>query len=304
MTEKRTDYYELQIKINPDMEDIISDFCFENLPCEGVVLAEEAYKDLEMISTTEGTLKVFLTFEPDNLSEILKDERDLLKSRGFSDEELGSWEFVISNKPNEDWSKKWKEKWDITKVTDKIIIVPDWLEYDDKENEVVIRLEPGCAFGTGTHQTTQLCMKALEKYMKKGDKVADIGMGSGILSICAKKFGASSVYGCDIDEDVIDVAKENARKNLPNNGEGCYFEFNTADKINEKFDFVMANILHNVLAEIMGDLKNIMKSGALMSLSGILDEKKPVVLEAIKRENLEIIEEIHQDQWTSFVVRK
>ena len=78
MTEKRTDYYELQIKINPDMEDIISDFCFENLPCEGVVLAEEAYKDLEMISTTEGTLKVFLTFEPDNLSEILKDERDLL----------------------------------------------------------------------------------------------------------------------------------------------------------------------------------------------------------------------------------
>lgn len=304
MTEKRTDYYELQIKINPDMEDIISDFCFENLPCEGVVLAEEAYKDLEMISTTEGTLKVFLTFEPDNLSEILKDERDLLKSRGFSDEELGSWEFVISNKPNEDWSKKWKEKWDITKVTDKIIIVPDWLEYDDKENEVVIRLEPGCAFGTGTHQTTQLCMKALEKYMKKGDKVADIGMGSGILSICAKKFGASSVYGCDIDEDVIDVAKENARKNLPNNGEDCYFELNTADKINEKFDFVMANILHNVLAEIMGDLKNIMKSGALMSLSGILDEKKPVVLEAIKRENLEIIEEIHQDQWTSFVVRK
>lgn len=304
MTEKRTDYYELQIKINPDMEDIISDFCFENLPCEGVVLAEEAYKDLEMISTTEGTLKVFLTFEPDNLSKILKDERDLLKSRGFSDEELGSWEFVISNKPNEDWSKKWKEKWDITKVTDKIIIVPDWLEYDDKENEVVIRLEPGCAFGTGTHQTTQLCMKALEKYMKKGDKVADIGMGSGILSICAKKFGASSVYGCDIDEDVIDVAKENARKNLPNSGEGCYFELNTADKINEKFDFVMANILHNVLAEIMGDLKNIMKTGALMSLSGILDEKKPVVLEAIKRENLEIIEEIHQDQWTSFVVRK
>lgn len=304
MSEKRADYYELQIKINPDLEDVISDFCFECLPCEGVVLAEEKYKDLEMISTTEGTLKIFLTTKPENLSEILKNERGLLKSRGFSDEELGSWEYVISNKPNEDWSKKWKEKWDITRVTDKIVIVPDWLSYEAKENEVVIRLEPGCAFGTGTHQTTQLCMKALEKYMKKGDRVADIGMGSGILSICAKKFGASSVYGCDIDEDVIDVAKENAKKNLPNNGEGYYFELNTADKINEKFDFVMANILHNVLAEIMGDLKNIMKTGALMSLSGILDEKKTVVLEAIKRENLEIIEEIHQDQWTSFVVRK
>lgn len=306
----QTDYWELQIKINPDLEDIVAEFCFENLPCEGVVLAEEAYKDLEMISTTEGTLKVFLTEEPQNLEQLLKSERELLKNRGLSDEELGSWEYVISNKPNEDWSKKWKEKWDITRVTDKIVIVPDWLSYGDKEGEVVIRLEPGCAFGTGTHQTTQLCMKALEKYMKKGDKVADIGMGSGILSICAKKFGASSVYGCDIDEDVIDVAKENAVKNgeillsEPNSGEGVFFELNTADKILEKFDFVCANILHNVLAEIMGDLKNIMKKGALMSLSGILDEKKPVVLEAIKRENLEIIEEIHQDQWTSFVVRK
>ncbi len=306
----QTDYWELQIKINPDLEDVIAEFCFENLPCEGVVLAEEAYKDLEMISTTEGTLKVFLTEEPQNLEQLLKSERELLKSRGLSDEELGSWEYVISNKPNEDWSKKWKEKWDITRVTDKIVIVPDWLSYEDKEGEVVIRLEPGCAFGTGTHQTTQLCMKALEKYMKKGDKVADIGMGSGILSICAKKFGASSAYGCDIDEDVIDVAKENAVKNgeillsEPNSGEGVFFELNTADKIQEKFDFVCANILHNVLAEIMGDLKNIMKKGALMSLSGILNEKKPVVLEAIKRENLEIIEEIHQDQWTSFVVRK
>ena len=306
----QTDYWELQIKINPDLEDIVAEFCFENLPCEGVVLAEEAYKDLEMISTTEGTLKVFLTEEPQNLEQLIKSERELLKNRGLSDDELGSWEYVISNKPNEDWSKKWKEKWDITRVTDKIVIVPDWLSYDDKEGEVVIRLEPGCAFGTGTHQTTQLCMKALEKYMKKGDKVADIGMGSGILSICAKKFGASSVYGCDIDEDVIDVAKENAVKNgeillsEPNSGEGVFFELNTADKIQEKFDFVCANILHNVLAEIMGDLKNIMKKGALMSLSGILDEKKPVVLEAIKRENLEIIEEIHQDQWTSFVVRK
>lgn len=293
-------YFELQIKINPDIEDIVSEFCFEMLPCEGVVLAEEAYKDLEMISTTEGTLKVFLTEDPKNLSDILKQERELLKSRGLSDEELGSWEYVISNKPNEDWSKKWKEKWDITRVTDKIVIVPDWLEYSPKVDEVVIRLEPGCAFGTGTHQTTQLCMKAIEKNMQKGAKVADIGMGSGILAICAKKFGASYAYGCDNDETVIDVAKENAIKN---NAE-CSFELNTADKVNEKFDFVLANILHNVLAEIMGDLKNIMNDNAIMVLSGILDEKKPVVLDAIKKYNLHLIEEAHQDQWVALIVRK
>ncbi len=293
-------YCELQIKINPELEDVISEIFFENLPCEGVVLAEEAYKDLEMISTTEGTLKVFLTAEPKNLSQFLEEKRELLKARGLSDEELGSWEYVISNKPNEDWSKKWKEKWDITRVTDKIVIVPDWLEYNEKPSEVVIRLEPGCAFGTGTHQTTQLCMKAIEKYMPINAKAADIGMGSGILAICAKKFGASEVYGCDNDETVIDVAKENAVKN---NAE-CTFELNTADKINEKFDFICANILHNVLAEIMGDLKNLMNDGAIMVLSGILDEKKPVVLDAIKKYNLELIEQAHQDQWVALIVRK
>ena len=298
-----TNYYELQIKINPEIEDVISDFCFENLPCEGVVLAEEAYKDLEMISTTEGTLKVFLTEEPKNLEQILKEQREILKNRGLSDEELGSWDFVISNKPNEDWSKKWKEKWDITRVTDKIVIVPDWLEYNNKENEVVIRLEPGCAFGTGTHQSTQLCMKAIEKYMQKDAKVADIGMGSGILAICARKFGASSAYGCDNDETVIDVAIENAVKNNVSDGK-TIFELKTADKLNEKFDFVLANILHNVLAEIMGDLKNIMNTGAIMVLSGILDEKKPVVLDAIKKHGLELIEEAHQDQWVALIVRK
>ncbi len=293
-------YYELQIKINPALEEVISEIFFENLPCEGVVLAEETYKDFEMISTTQGTLKVFLTSEPENLSQFLKDKRELLKARGLTDEELGSWDYVISDKPNEDWSKKWKEKWDITRVTDKIVIVPDWLEYNEKGGEVVIRLEPGCAFGTGTHQTTQLCMKAIEKYMPINAKAADIGMGSGILAICAKKFGASEVYGCDNDETVIDVAKENA---LKNNVE-CIFELNTADKITKTYDFICANILHNVLAEIMGDLKNIMNDGAILVLSGILDEKKPVVSDAIKKYNLELIEEAHQDQWVALIVRK
>lgn len=293
-------YYELQIKINPDIEDIVSDICFENLPCEGVVLAEEEYKDLEMISTTEGTLRVFLTEKAD-VEHILKEQRELLKSRGLSDEELGSWEFSYAEKENEDWSKKWKEKWDVTHVSDRITVVPDWIEYaPQRRDEVIIKLEPGCAFGTGTHSTTQLCMKAIEKYMPDNADIADIGMGSGILAICAKKSGAKYAYGCDNDETVIDVAKENA---LKNNVE-CVFELNTADKINRQFDFVLANILHNVLAEIMGDLKAIMKDEAYMVLSGILDEKKSVVLDAIKKHNLELVEEMHQNQWVALVVKK
>ncbi len=292
-------YYELLIKINPEIEDIISEACFTNLPCEGVVLAEETYKDLELVSTTEGTLKVFLKENAD-VSSFLKKFRQQLKERGFSDEQLGSWEYILKEKENQDWSQKWKEKWDITRIGEKIVIVPDWLDYEPKSGEVIIRLEPGCAFGTGTHATTQLCMQAVEKYMKKNSEVADIGMGSGILAICAMKFGAKSVYGCDNDETVIDVARENALKNTVE----CTFEHNTADKIKKKFDFVMANILHNVLAEIMLDLKNLLKPDGLLVLSGILDEKKNVVLEALKEYNLSIIEENHINQWTGFVVRR
>ena len=298
-------YYELKLKINPLMEDLISEIFFENFDCDGVILAEETYKDLEMIDTTEGTLRVFLKKDESyedmlyDIENILDLSRQEFLSRGLDELELGSWEHTLEEKKDEDWSIKWKEKWDVTHVTNKIAVVPDWIEYQSKTDEIIIKLEPGCAFGTGTHQTTQLCMKALEKYFK-GGTVADIGMGSGILSILAKKLGASYVYGCDTDETVIDVAKENAVKN----GVECEFELGSADKIKEKFDFVVANILHFVLAEIMGDLKNIMKDNAYLSLSGILDEKKQMVLDAIERENLTILEEIHQDQWTSFVVRR
>lgn len=300
-------YYELRLKINPEIEDLVAEIFFENFECDGIVMAEESYKDLEMVSTTEGTLRIFLHNEYATLEDLKYDVENILDisreeflSRGLDELELGSWEFTLEKKQTEDWSKKWKEKWTVTHVTDKIAVVPDWIDYVPNNDEITIKLEPGCAFGTGTHQTTQLCMKALEKYMKKGDSVADIGMGSGILSILAKKLGASYVYGCDTDETVIDVAKANANKNDVD----CVFQLGTAAQINDNFDFVVANILHFVLAEIMPDLKNIMKNGALMSLSGILDEKRQMVIDAYEKAGLELVEEIKQDQWTSFVVRR
>ena len=293
-------YFELSISINPDIEDIMSDFFFENFPTEGVILAEETYKNLEMTATTLGALKVFLTEKPADIAEKLAKFRSELLLRGLEEIELGSWEFSLSEKENEDWSKKWKEKWDITRVTDKIVVVPDWIEYHDKPDEVVIRLEPGCAFGTGTHPTTQICMKALEIMEVQGKTVADIGTGSGILAICAKKFGADYVYGCDNDETVIDVAKDNAHKN----GVICEFELGTTDIITREFDFVMANILHNVLDEIMEDLNRITKDNGHIVLSGILDEKAPIVVNAINRCNLRIVQELHQEQWVGFVVKR
>jgi ribosomal protein L11 methyltransferase len=147
-------------------------------------------------------------------------------------------------------------------------------------------------------------MKAMEKYMPQNAKMADIGTGSGILAICALKLGAISAYGCDNDETVIDVCNENALKNGVGTTGNIKFELTTADKLNEQFDFVCANILHNVLAEIMGYLKNILAPNGKLVLSGILDEKKPVVLNSIEKQGLKIIDTIHQDQWVAFVVEK
>ncbi len=304
MTEKKPNYYELYIKINPQIEDDVANICFEYLDCEGVLMEEQKFKDLEMTETSKGTLKVFLRSlaAPDNMDvcEFIKQAREGFKENDFSDEDLGSWDCALLEKENEDWSKKWKEKWDVTHITDKVVIVPSWIEYKPAADEITISLDPGCAFGTGTHQTTQIPVKCIEKYVKSGDKVADIGMGSGILGIIAKKFGAGYVYGCDIDDTVIDVAKENALKNNVK----CIFELGTVDKVNEEFDFVCANILHNVLSDIMGDLKRIMKPNGKMILSGIMDNKKQVVLDAIEREHLNIEETLYQDQWVGYLVTK
>lgn len=296
------DYYELKIKINPQMSEVISDICFDNFNCEGVVLAEEVYKDeLVLVSTTEDTLKVYLKSLNDDIENILKEQKQLLINSGFTEADLGSWEFEMSKVENQDWSKKWKENWDVTKVSNRITIVPSWIEHTPKANEIVINLDPGSAFGTGTHPTTQLCMRAIEKYLNSGDTIADIGMGSGILAICGIKFGAQKAYGCDNDETVIKIAQENAMLNQVSNK--CLFECNTADKVSDKYDFVTANILHNILADIMGDLKALMKNNATMVLSGILDEKKQVVIDAIKKHELNLIEETHQDIWTALIVK-
>lgn len=299
MTNQTQDYYELRIKINPEIFEIVSDICFENFDCAGVVQAEETYEDKILLTTTEGVLKAYLK-DTENIENILIEQRKKILNRGFSEDDLGSWEFAISKVENQDWSKKWKENWDVTKVSDKITVVPSWIEYEPKKDEVIITLDPGSAFGTGTHPTTQLCMRAIEKHLNINDKIADIGTGSGILAICGIKFGAEFAYGCDNDETVIETAIKNAEMNKVSGK--CFFECNTADRINQKFDFITANILHNVLAEIMGDLKNLMKDNAKLVLSGIMDEKRQVVLDAIKAHNLKLIEETHQDVWVALVV--
>ena len=305
------DYYEISVNINPAAIELVTDVFFEQFECEGVIQAEEKYKDLELIETTNNIAKGYILFEeekfaPLDIQKIFYNAREDLIEKGFSEEELGSWSIDAKKVVNQDWSKKWKEHWKPTRASEHIVICPSWEDYALKKDEILIHLDPGSAFGTGTHATTQLCIQAIEKYVKDGDFVADIGTGSGILAIAAVKCGASRAVGIDNDPLVIDVAIDNAQVN--NVLSKIEFEHKTADELlknhSSEFDFVAANILHNVLAEIMEDLKGLMKSGAYMVLSGILDEKKQVVYDAIEKHGLCIVETLKQENWIAIVVKK
>ena len=287
------DYFEISVKINPNAIELVTEVFFERFECEGVVQAEEKYKDLELVETTNNIAKGYIRceeedFKPSEIQKVFDHAKEELKEEGFTDEELGSWEISAQKVINQDWSQKWKEHWKPTKASDHVIICPSWEECTPQKDEVLITLDPGSAFGTGTHATTQLCIRAIEKYLKQGDDLADIGTGSGILAITGIKFGAAHAVAIDNDPLVIDVAQDNAQVNGVFNK--IDFSCATADMICEQFDFVCANILHNVLAEIMGDLKAIMKPSSYMVLSGILDEKKPIVLEAIENHGLKILD--------------
>ena len=301
------DYFEISVKINPNAIELVTEVFFERFECEGVVQAEEKYKDLELVETTNNIAKGYIRceeedFKPSEIQKVFDHAKEELKEEGFTDEELGSWEISAQKVINQDWSQKWKEHWKPTKASDHVIICPSWEECTPQKDEVLITLDPGSAFGTGTHATTQLCIRAIEKYLKQGDDLADIGTGSGILAITGIKFGAAHAVAIDNDPLVIDVAQDNAQVNGVFNK--IDFSCATADMICEQFDFVCANILHNVLVEIMGDLKAIMKPSSYMVLSGILDEKKPIVLEAIENHGLKIVETMTQEQWVGIVVQK
>ncbi len=299
------DYYEISVKINPSAIELVTDVFFAQFECEGVVQAEEKWKDLELIETTNNVAKGYVLIEPEDFSpveiqKIFNEAKNNLKEAGFTDEELGEWSVKAQKIINQDWSKKWKEHWKPTHASEHVIICPTWEECTINKGEILINLDPGSAFGTGTHATTQLCIQAIEKYMGKSAYMADIGTGSGILAITAIKCGAKKAVAIDNDPLVIDVAVDNAQVNHVL--DKIEFSHRTADELREKFDFIAANILHNVLAEIMGDLKKLMKPDAKMVLSGILDEKQQVVLDAVEKHDLNVVEILKQENWVAIVV--
>ena len=181
----------------------------------------------------------------------------------------------------EDYQNSWKKYLFTEKVSERFVVKPTWREYEPKDDELIIELDPGRAFGTGSHPTTSLCLKLMEENIKEGDSVIDVGTGSGILMIAADRLGASEVYGTDIDELAVESAKENLELNGISEERAKVYLGNLVSVVNgKKFDVVVANILADVLLILLNDISKVVKKDGLVIFSGIIDEK----CELLKRE--------------------
>lgn len=212
------------------------------------------------------------------------------------------YEIFTAKCNDEDWQDEWKKYFHTVNITDNIVIKPSWDEYEPSDNEIVVEIDPGLAFGTGTHETTSLCVEFLEKYAQNKKKLLDIGCGSGILMLIGKKLGVEKVVGIDIDEKVNDVVLENFSKNGINENFQVIIG-NLVDDVNEKYALVVSNILVDVLEKLLEDIEKILEKDATVIFSGILNEKEEAFLKKAKNYNLKQIDRKEKNNWVSLVFK-
>ena len=202
-----------------------------------------------------------------------------------------------------DWENSWKDYFDILNIGEKFIIVPTWREYENEEDKYVINIDPGMAFGTGGHETTSLCIKNLEKYVKPHDNVIDVGCGSGILSIAASYLTDGNLKAVDLDKLAVDVSRENfALNNLENRIE--VEEASLLTKETKKYDVIVANILAHIIELMLEDAYKLLEDGGYFITSGIIKDKKDELLEKMLEQGFKLVEETSDNEWYSFVVTK
>jgi len=295
-------HIEIRIKTNPLWSEYISDLLINRVGCSGVVTEEKEFKDEQVtradIETVKGYLPYIKNFDAGAIQKVLFDDWENLVSTGVNPDYMGSWTLTAREIKEEEWAENWKKFWHPQKIGKKTVICPTWEDYEPGQGEIVIKLDPGSAFGTGTHPTTRLCVQALESVIPEFNRkitMADVGTGSGILAIAGIKLGVSHAIGVDNDPSVISVAEENAGKN--NISDKCEFYTGSAVDIKGKFDIVTANILTEVLVEIMPDLKKLLNPDGILILSGIIKRKQPLIEESLENSGLKIREIPEEGEW-------
>ena len=254
-------------------------------------------------------LNFYLDVDEDK-EKVLADVRAALaEMQEFLD--LGECTITESETEDKDWINNWKQYFKQFYVDD-ILIIPSWEEVKPEDRDkMIIHIDPGTAFGTGMHETTQLCIRQLKKYVTKDTELLDVGTGSGILSIIALKLGARHAVGTDLDPCAVPAVEENKEVNgIPVEAFDMMIgniidDKEVQDRVGyEKYDIVTANILADVLVPLTPVIVHQMKPGAVYITSGILDVKEDVVKEAVVAAGLEVVEVTHQGEWVSVTARK
>jgi len=312
---------QFRLKTTTEAEDIVSSM-LNDLGIEGVQIEdripltqqdkEQMFVDiLPDIPEDDGT--AYLTFYLDqdvDTARILGEVRQELEDmRNYVD--VGECTIEESETEDVDWVNNWKKYFHQFYIDD-ILVIPSWEDVKTEDSDkMVIHIDPGTAFGTGMHETTQLCIRALRKYTKKDALVLDVGCGSGILGMLALKFGAGHSIGTDLDTCAIDATHENMEVNGIGKDQYEVMIGNiiddkaVQDQVGyEKYDIVAANILADVLVPLTPVIVHQMKPGAVYITSGIIDDKEEVVVEAVKAAGLTVLEVNHQGEWVSVVAKK
>lgn len=266
--------------------------------------------DLMQLAECETTVTVYL---PENSqgAEMLIAIKAMLKTMKENDKEniYGRLETEMRNVREEDWANNWKQYFKPMKVGNRLLVKPSW-EQADAEGRTVLEIDPASSFGSGQHYTTKLCLEFLDKLELSGKKVLDLGCGSGILSIAAMLLGAESSVAIDVEENAVKIAKENAEKNnidLSVYTAWCgniISDSELAARIGDGYDIITANIVADILIGMKDHFYRFLKPEGILIISGIIDERKEEVTDAVKKAGFEIVEFCEESDWAAVMLRK
>lgn len=252
--------------------------------------------DEDLLKKDRDTAKIHIFIDPeDNISEAAAFLSERLRNAGID------FEISTENVQEDDWLNNWRKYFKPQKIGEKLLINPSWFEVPKDNTRAVLNIDPGLAFGTGKHETTRLCLKMLEKYVKEGQTVLDIGCGSGILGIASVLLGAQKSVGVDIDEKAVKTASQNAKLNKVEDKFTALCG-DLTDKINEKFDIIVANIVADVIINLSSGVDSFMTKDALFIISGIIDSRADEVRAKVS-EKFKLIKEAQDGCWYCFVFK-
>ncbi|MDP4145666.1 MAG: 50S ribosomal protein L11 methyltransferase [Bacillota bacterium] len=259
------------------------------------------YFDETLLIVKEGAIVKGYYKEEDNFNEYIDYIKESVANLGQFGIDKGQGLVTVSKVNETDWENNWKKYYKPTRVGSRIVIKPIWEEYNKKDYELLVELDPGMAFGTGTHETTRMCLQALERYVEEDSTVFDIGTGSGILAIAAAKLNAKKAVGVDLDTVAVTSAKQNVEYNHLDNIEIKHG--NLMDVVEGKADIVVANIIADVIMLLAPDVKNFLNEDGYFISSGIIKDRQNDVINALKENRFDIIEVNNQGEWVCIIAR-